>query len=54
MLKITGLSKESALKLFKVDNNKVVEFGGRANKMVKSSFKSKKSKNKKFRNSTWV
>ena len=45
MLKITGLSN-LALKVFKADNNKIVDNSdGRANKTVMNSFKNNKSRN---------
>ena len=53
MLKITRLSN-LVLKMFKPDDNKVVEIGGKVYKMVKNLFKSKKSINKKFKNLTYI
>ena len=47
LLKTTGSSGESALKAFRANNNKIVEFGNKANGTVVNL-----SKNKKFRKST--
>ena len=54
MLKIIELSKESDLKVFKADDNKVVEVGDKVNEMVKNSSKSKKLKNKKSENLIYI
>ena len=43
LLKTTGLSKESAPKLFRADNNEVVEVGSRVNEIVVNLSKNKKS-----------
>ena len=54
MLKITGLSDDLASKTFRVDSNKVVNSGDRADETVVNSSKSKKSKNEKSENSTHI
>ena len=43
-MKTIGSSEELAPKAFRADNNKVFEFGGRANEMVVNSFKNDKSR----------
>lgn len=48
-MKITVLFKELALKTFKIDNNKVVKIGKKANKIAKILFKARKSKNAIFK-----
>ena len=56
ILKTTGLSEDLASNIFRADDNKVIrDIGGyRADKTAKNSFKSKKSKNKKFKNSKYI
>ena len=51
MLKTTRSSEESALKAFRASNNKIVGDGNRVDKTVMDSFK---SKNEKFKKSTYM
>ena len=53
MLKITKLSN-LALKTFKANNNEVVKISGKAYKIFKNLSKSKKLKNKKSENLTYI
>ena len=54
MFKTTRSSEVLSLKTFRAKNNKVVEIDGRVNEIIKNSFKSKKSKNEKSKNSTYI
>ena len=53
MLKTTR-SSDLGLKAFKANDNKTIRIDGRADKMFKNLFKSKKLKNKKFENLTRI
>lgn len=51
ILKTTKLFDDLVSKMFKGNSNEVIRSGGsKANKMLKNSFKSKRSKNKKSKN----
>lgn len=54
MLKTIELSNNLALKIFEINNNKVVYGSNRVDKMVKSLFKSKNLKNKKSNNLIYI
>ena len=55
MLKTTRSSDNSAPKVFRADDNKIIGSGSdRVDEIVKNSFKSKKSKNEKPENLTHI
>lgn len=54
ILKIIGLFEELVLKVFRADSNKIVGVNSRTDKMAKNLSKSKKTKNKKSKNLTYI